>query len=289
MPFMRKQPIIFLLCAAAPALLATGCAGLKNLAPRKPTANVSGMHLNGISFQGLALVFDLKIENPNPFGISLAGFDYAFFLNNNRFLAGEQTETQNIQANGSSVVQFPISLNFSDLYSTYQGLKQADSVDYKIDIGFAFDLPVLGPVRVPVSRTGRIILPHPPRIALGGIKLRKLGLTGAELDLNLVFENPNAFSARLEKLNYRLSLSGKPIASGTSRQPMLLTQKGENSLTIPVFLNFAQAGRVLYRLLAQKQPLTYKLAGNLDLSAPAVKIARLSLPFQHAGQTRINR
>jgi LEA14-like dessication related protein len=266
------------------------CASLKDLAtPQKPLVSFQGVHLDKISFQSVDLLFDLKIDNPNAFGVSLAGFDYEFFINQNRFLKGVQDEKQSIAANTSSTVQFPLGLDFADLYNTFNDLKNTDRTTYQINLGFSFDVPIIGVIKVPVSKAGTFPLLKLPKITMEGIKLKKLNLTGAELLLNLQLDNPNAFSATLNRLNYALSIGGQEVASGLTSQAIPVNQKASSQITIPVSLNFLQSGRTLYNILTSNKNFDYKITGDFDFSTSLQSLGNINVPFERSGKINLTR
>jgi len=60
-----------------------------------------------------------------------------------------------IAAKAKSQLELPVSLNFKDIYQTYQSLKNQDSSDYRMQIGLTFDLPVIGRTTLPISKEGK--------------------------------------------------------------------------------------------------------------------------------------
>lgn len=266
------------------------CAGLQDLrAPRKPDVSFQNVSLVRLSLDSVDLLFDLQIDNPNAFGVSLAGFDYDMLLNQNSFLSGVQNDKQSIPANGSSTVQLPVTLAFSKIYQTLQSLSDADSTDYRLDLSFSFDVPILGVVKVPASKSGRLPLLKLPKVSIANIDLKKLNLTGADLQLNLEIDNPNPFSATLNRLNYQLAIDGQHFASGLSSQPLHIEKKAASQLAIPISLNFLQTGRTIYNLLTKKESFAYTLTGDFDLSTSLQKLGSITLPFDRTGTITLNR
>lgn len=287
-PLMCKRSLLLNCFVCLHTFILLGCAGLKDLtAPKKPLVSFQGVHLDKLSFNSVDLLFDLKVENPNAFGVALAGFDYEFFINKNRFLNGVQDERQNIAANAISTVQFPLGLDFASLYNTFSDLKNADSTTYQVNLGFSFDVPILGVIKAPISKTGTFPLFKLPKITMGSIKLNKLNLTGAELLLNLNLDNPNAFSATLNRLNYALSIGGQQVASGLTSQSIQVDQKAASQITIPISLNFLQSGRTIYNILTRNEDFDYKIIGDFDLSTSLQNLGTIKVPFDRSGKINL--
>ena len=139
------------------ALLITSCSVkeiMQNVGVSKPTVSFDNVSINDISFDGLTLLFDFKVNNPNAIGIILSGFDYDLKINKSSFLAGNQDKGLSIKSKGSSVIQIPVSVTFKELIATYQSLKSKDSTDYSLAGSVLFNLPVLGNIKVPLCNSG---------------------------------------------------------------------------------------------------------------------------------------
>jgi LEA14-like dessication related protein len=108
-------------------LIFAGCANLSQvlnqMSIKEPRASVVDARLKGLNFDQVDLLFDINIDNPNSIGITLDGFDYDLQFNDNSFLSGEQKKTINIAAQGSSRIDFPVSLKFADIYNMFRSLQ----------------------------------------------------------------------------------------------------------------------------------------------------------------------
>jgi LEA14-like dessication related protein len=243
--------------------------------------------LTKLSFDAADFLFDLKIRNPNPLGVKLAGFDYDFLINGNSFLKGRQEKEVEIEARGESTIQLPLSLRFVDLYQTFKSLRDQDISTYRLSCGFSFNLPILGLVNVPVSKEGNFPLLKLPKLDLDALKLKNLSLAGAELQLVLRLSNPNALSMMLEHLQYHLEINGMRWISGDMEENIQVTSKGENLIEIPVSLDFLQIGRSVYQILTGGESLRYQLGGKLDLTTSIALLSHVSLPFDRSGSIKV--
>jgi LEA14-like dessication related protein len=256
---------------------------------RRPQVDFAGAKLSGLSFDAVDLMFDLRIRNPNSLGLKMAGFDYDFLINGTSFLKGNQEERLEIQARGESMIHFPLSLRFVDLYQTFQNLLDQDVSTYQLDCGFSFDVPVLGLVKVPVSKKGEFPLLKIPTVDLDALKLKNLTLSGAELQLGVRVNNPNAFSMILEHLQYRFEVNGLNWISGDARESTEVTERGEGIIEIPIYLDFFQMGRSVYQLLAGDANVSYEFGGRLDLATSVPLLDQVSLPFDRSGKIKVLR
>lgn len=273
-------------------VLFTACSSVQEFVKeniQKPEVEFAGAKLNGLSFDQIDLLFDVKITNPNPVGVKLASFDYDFFVNENHFLGGKQEEGFEISSQGESTVQIPITIQFQEIYGTFKNLQSRDSTSYELKSGFAFDIPVLGEKQVNVSKGGAIPLLKLPRLSIESLKLNNLSLTSADLQLNLNLSNPNAISFVLENIDYRLDINNQNWLNGKSEKMLEIPKNDQSRLSIPVSLNFLQIGQSAYQILKNDQPLDYHFKGTFDLESSLPLLGKVTLPFDRSGQINIVR
>lgn len=289
---MKKFILIFIICLIASTIFLSACSvfqGFVSENVKEPKVDFVGAKLSGLSLDAVDLLFDLKIENPNRVGVKLAGLDYDLFLDGNSFVKGNQDKGIEIPSAGAETIQLPVSLRFSDIYKTFENLKDQGASNYQIKCGFSFDVPVLGVVRVPVSKSGEFPLIKLPKLSLDSLKLDRLTLTGADLKLGLKLNNPNVFSMVLGGLNYQFKLNKQDIISGLSNNSTQIKEKGDSMIEIPISLDFFQVGKSVYQILNGNKNLDYGLDGKLNLTTSLPLLGQVSLPFNLSGKTEIIR
>ncbi len=109
-----------------------------------------------VSLRDADLRFDFDVENPNGIAVPLGGIDYELRVNGERLLAGFADRAVEIAANGETPVSLPLTLRFADLARIWGSLRQPGRSRYELAADFLFDVPVVGPVRVPVRRDGEL-------------------------------------------------------------------------------------------------------------------------------------
>jgi LEA14-like dessication related protein len=281
-----RQPLL-LITVLLQTLLLAGCATLEQVSQalegQKPSAVVQGLKLTGLDMNGVNLVFDVAVDNPNPVGISLAALDYDLKLLGSSFLQGDQPMGMKLAANGSSQVQVPVRLGFQQLLNSYQQLKGAEKVGYELDLGMGFDVPLLGKVRVPVNYRGDFPIPEMPGVSLRSLDVQQLTMSGASLLLQLEVDNPNSFSLLLNKLNYNLKLNGYDVGGGLVDKAVNIKQDGRGTVSLPVSLDFAQAGMGLYSALLGKG-ISYDLSGSMQASSSNPILEAFRIPLDKQGR-----
>jgi LEA14-like dessication related protein len=251
---------------------------------QKPRVRISSTKLSALTFDQADLIFDIEIDNPNAVGVTLAGFDYDLLLNNQSFLKGEQQKELVIKASDKAAVQLPLTLNFIDIYQTYQNLKNEDEVNYTINTGFSFDLPVLGPIRIPASTSGKVPMVKVPVIGLKSIKMERLSFSGADFNLAINIDNPNSWGLTVNMLQYGLNINGSDWLSGQTQKKINLTGNENTVINLPFSISFLKIGTSFYNVVASGKGLNYRFTGTSELSSSLEILGNMTLPFDLSGK-----
>jgi len=256
---------------------------------KKPAAEIAGISLQNLSLDKVDLLFDIKITNPNPVGINMAGFDYDLVLNDNSFLKGEDGSKIDVKANGNGSIKFPLTVNFKDLYNSYKDLKDADEILYTLNLGLNVNLPVLGNIRVPVSKSDKFPTIKIPNIKLKTIKMDKLSLTKADFNLQIEVDNPNKWNLNLNKMDYNLVVNDKNWAVGNLTEKLNVNGKEKSVLEIPFSLNYLDVGASVFNMIRNNQNFEYKLTGNADVGSSIKFLQNFDFPFEKGGTIKLSK
>ncbi len=271
----------------------SGCSMIGTLIGRtkikEPEVSFIGAELSKLSFDAVDFLFDLKIKNPNNIGIKLAGFDYDFLVNESSFIKGTQDQGLEIAAVGEETIRFPLSLRFSDLYQTFQILRDQGISSYRINVGLSFDIPILGAVRIPISKSGEFPLVKLPKLSLDSVILENISLSSANLKIALKLDNPNIFAIILNNIKYQFNLNGQNLISGNMEHKIQVNENGGNIIQLPVSINFLQAGMAIQQILTGNENLNYQLKGSLDIATSHQLLDQLNLPFDLSGIVKLIR
>jgi LEA14-like dessication related protein len=281
----RKWWLISLLLGT---LLLSGCAAVQRAIDiLQPKLSIKDVHVTDLSFKEVDLAVDVEVDNPNLLPIDLTGFDYDLKINNISFIKGQQDKQMKIASLEQSVFQIPVTLNYKNLYETFKSLKDQDSTGYQIACGVLFDLPGLGPTRIPFDTKGEFPTIKLPNIKVDGLKIKRLDFSGADMELKLQMDNPNAFDLLLNSIDYNLVVNGKTWVKGLKADRTQVMKKSASSIGIPITLDFAQVGLSLYQTLTGNKKLDYQFKGNLDLGSSLPLLKQATLPIDRSGNLNI--
>ncbi|HUT65145.1 MAG TPA: LEA type 2 family protein [Spirochaetota bacterium] len=287
---MRAKRYIPLIVFTAACLVFLSCSATRDIVTervvRLPSVRVVSAEIRSLSFTEAKLLFDLMINNPNPIGLTTEGFEYEFLIEGESFLKGKQEGRVQIDANGSSIIPFPLVIEYASIYRAFELLREKDSAEYALNLSLFFDLPLLGRVEVPVRHQGEIPLLKLPRIVPSSLRVERISLSSADLVLSLTVENPNPFEFDVSLFRYELTINSRQWAEGISRD-IAVRPKQKSVVEIPLSINFIEIGESIPGLLAGEEIVTYELRGEVNILTPLSLLGEIALPFALSGEIPI--
>jgi len=239
---MKKNILLFL----SLSVLFVSCSTIRGLTDiQEPSVEFTNVSIQNISFDGVTLLFDFDVTNPNSMGVNAEGYSYEFFINDQSFLAGKQEEAITIEKESNSIIQVPVSMSFSELYQTFGSLARQDSLSYKLATEVAFDLSAFGTRRVPVEASGVLPIPKAPRISFGGMEVKSMSFAGADVEATFRVSNPNFFGIALTGAKYILDVNGRNWLNTELEQRIDVSGSENKTIVIPIRLNTAQLGSAM--------------------------------------------
>jgi len=272
----------------------TGCASLEDIQSvvniSKPKTSITDTQITKLNLEGADLAFKIKIDNPNPIPIKMAGLDYSILFEGQQFTEGKKREQISIASNGSSEITIPLAFKFAELFNTIKNLKDKKELNYEIKTVAMFDLPILGMQSLPLSTQGKLPIPQIPKIAINKISVDELSFTGAKLNIQMDLTNPNVFGVDIRNLVYQLNINNQSWAKGKVSESISLKENASQTLAIPIHVNFIEIGTSAFSLLKNpKAPLNYHLTGNMTLDSTLPMLQNINMPFDKAANITINR
>ncbi len=266
---MRKIALALLL-----PVLATGCAGLKDIARaafREPKLTFRSVSIEALDLEGATLGFRFDLENPNGFGVELARLGWAIDVEGTRIAAGDLPGGLSIAANGTSPVTFPVRVRFSDVPEIISLLGGGrDELAYRLSGAVGVRTPI-GIVDVPLSHEDRLRLPSLPRFAVEGVSVRSVSLSSVGVDVRLRVRNPNGFPIPAGRIDYALAIGGAPVARAEGAALGAVAGGASSVVEIPIRIDLAQAGRAATDLL-RGGDVQVDLTGSADVAGLPVPL-----------------
>jgi LEA14-like dessication related protein len=286
-----KRAWIYL--SAGVALSAAGCGFIESLlglrSIQEPHVAVHSVAFSGITFDTIDMLFTLRIDNPNPIGISVAAYDYDFLLNDRSYISAEQPSGFDLSAGDTSYIEIPLSIHFADLFRLHEDMRQRDTVAYRFSGSVSFDLPVAGRTVIPLQRSGSLPVLRTPRIKVEDFEIGAISFIKADATISLRIDNPNAFALHAEYFDYRFLINGRPVVTGEQPDDIRIGEKSTGTFILPVTIEFVEFGQSIYRILRGEEQATYRITGSASFQPPVDYRGGVPFTFDHSGTLSVTR
>jgi LEA14-like dessication related protein len=251
------------------ALVAGGCGMVE-----RPSARVSGVSLDSVDAESLTLRFAVDVTNPYPAPLPLADLDYSLASKGAKFLDGNAPVQGAVPAGGTKTVCLPARVTFRKLLTAVSGAGPGQVVPYEAAIGLSVDAPVVGALRLPLSKSGELPVPAPPGACLRDVQWDELSITRAAGVVKLALTNRNEFPVNLSAMEYVLSVGGKEVADSRVNKPVDFQPGQTRTIEIPVAFAPGKLGLGALRVLRGEGTL-YGLSGAAEFDT---RFGPVSLP-----------
>lgn len=244
-----------------------------------PTARLAGVSMKDIDLQSVTIVFDVELTNPNASALPLADVDYELSSRGNSFFTGEAPLQGEVPAHGTKTLSLPARITYAQLLTALADVKLGSVLPYKAELGLSVKVPILGKLRLPVSREGNLPVPTATGVELVGVKWDKLTLDNAGGVFTLHLTNRNQFPLELDTMVYSLMLGKMDVARSSLARPLALgANGGEGILEIPLAFSPRKFGLAALGMLTGNS--SYSLTGEINVKT---SYGPMRLPFARAG------
>lgn len=160
---MSKITTLILMLAVFAVFFLGGCDTLNSLMQyEKPTANLMGVSFGDVSLKEAQLLFNVEIKNPYALALPLLNVDYDLQSAGQPLLDGKADLATTIPAKSARVVTLPVSFKYTDLLNAITSLKDVrpgSQIPYTAKVGIGLDSPVVGNIRLPLTKEGTLDVP----------------------------------------------------------------------------------------------------------------------------------
>ena len=155
-----KKRLFLCLITTVTLFSLSGCSGLaKMLDTPRPSANLLGVTFGDISLKAATLLFNVEVENPYPTALPLTDIDYDLTSSDNTLFKGQAAIAGSIPAKGTKAVSLPATIEYTDMIRAFKGVTPGSQIPNRAEAGLSVTAPVLGPIRIPINRTGQLKVP----------------------------------------------------------------------------------------------------------------------------------
>ena len=235
---------------------------------QEPVIEFHTVDFVGISFTDMELLFQIRVNNPNPFEIPFPEIAWELFLNENSFIRGDIRSRGNIRAQNSVIVEIPVNINFLDIFTAFASLRGRNDVDYRIAIGVRIPLPVLRNRVWNLEHRGQIPLPQMPRLSSPSMRVENVDLQGAQVLVSVNVVNPNLFNLPPPNLSMDFQINNSSFFNSTLDVDNIIAAESATPVAFRFSVRFADIFLRFITLRNQREVSTL-LNLSLDFGVPA--------------------
>jgi LEA14-like dessication related protein len=147
------------------------------------------------------------------------------------------------------------------------------------------DAPVLGPLAIPLSKSGEIPVPALPQVELASFDIGRLALDQTTGTAVLKLKNTNQFALDFSKLALNFSLGSQEVGRTSLVKPLSLQPGQTGTLQVPLAFSPRAIGVSVFNLLRGDQ-IAYKLSGSMEANT---RFGPITLPISRIGNTPVKR
>ena len=286
-PRPRPRRVLALFLSLPLAAFAASCQTIGSAlkSADRPTARITSTSLSDLTLDAASLNFDVEVSNPYSVALPLASLKYDLASNARQFLSGSAPLTGSIPAKGVKTISLPANVRFADLLGVLSGVRPGQLVPYDAALTLGVNAPGLGPLELPIKKSGTLPVPAAPDVTLGGLTWDELSLNRAAATMRLDILNTNQFPLDLSAMDTTLALAGRSVGKTSIASPLALGAGESGSLEVPVSFSPLEFGMGMLNILRGNSA-DYRINGTVEGATP---FGPISLPFDRSGQTSLIR
>lgn len=278
---MLKRVCVFMV------LLGVGAGSLFCLSVEKDIAiSLEEKQIRGLGPKGLTLVFYINLTNSSSKTYYLSGYNYRFVVNQKEYfrLNTPLESGLRVEAENKTLLALPVKITYELLFQTVDGIDKLDMAScYMMGEMVFSDERGRKKGELPFALNGEIPLFREPGIQLSDLGVKALTIGGADLDFKITLVNENGFTLGIDRIRYDLKFGDHQVKKGQILSEKSIEVHGEEVFSVPILLDFFDAGPDL-RALLQQSLLDCRFEGEIET---LTKWGRVVVPVDVTSQINV--
>ncbi|WP_018344527.1 LEA type 2 family protein [Cytophaga aurantiaca] len=224
-----------------------------------PSITIAKVDLIKLTSERADLLAHIQLVNNVPIGISIDSITYVIFVENEKIGKSSYAEPINIDANDTSTITIPLSINYKERIELFERLRKEgrDSSMLKIDAILYSSLIPKGSAKIKIEKKIPLILI--PKIEVKKFKIEKLTTSETELGIDLLVLNNNTTQFSFSNFKYRIKIEDEKEILGEIPGTIQIKPNDSTSVHIPVQLSFKQISRTLADYIKKGKKMKYDI------------------------------
>ncbi len=220
-------------------------------AAREVTVSLREKRIENLSGAGLTLAFHLEVANGLDAAVSLVRYEYRVVVGQKEYLRMPVTLDGPIVVGGreTAILALAVKFTYAHLAAVVGPLGERAACDVTGE--FVFEDERRRERKVPVAFSGDFPVFVEPALTFLPLRVNGLTVGGADLVFEAEFRNALSYELLVDRLSFRLELGPQTVLEGEVEGDKSLPPQGERRISLPVLLDFFEAGREMADLLAR--------------------------------------
>ena len=254
-----------------------------------PKLSRPSFKVDKLDFTKAELVFSIDVENPNQFPLPMPKMEYDYKVNNNSFIKSSVVAGTALAAAAVTPVLVRLSVNYLDLFRTFQSLRSMNEVPSILSMKSDFNIPAFPNNPAIADQAVSLPLLKAPVLSFGGIRVKNISLTNIDFELNWEVENANNFAMNVKDFVFNFAANNSTWASGKVPGSPQIAANRKTSIPLTFSINNVSMVRDITALITQGRNINYVCGGNVNLGAALPGLDDFKTPFNFTGTSKLSR
>ncbi|KAJ4953807.1 hypothetical protein NE237_030639 [Protea cynaroides] len=126
---------------------------------KKPEATVDDVDFKNVSRNSATFNAKVSVSNPYSTAIPICEISYVLKSADRVIASGKMADPGSLKAAVTTLLEVPVIVPYSILFSLARDIGADWDIDYELQLGLIFDLPIIGDITIPLSTKGEVKLP----------------------------------------------------------------------------------------------------------------------------------
>ncbi|MFD3002895.1 hypothetical protein ACFS7Z_21185 [Pontibacter toksunensis] len=225
----------------------------------------------------------IKVQNRIPLPIAIDSVHYTIVEDNTRLGWGQMTSAQTLPPLGDKVLDFRMMLDFEKYRQHLQEQQEKDSISLAVKTDVFFDLPLINPRSISLTRHLTVAVPKAPAMQLKDLVVRNFSVdSGYSFLLKVDATNRNLPDLTINNFQYTIQVGDTLTIAGQVDTTFHL-QKGNKLLEIPLQLKTSDAIALINKVLSGDDKWNYEAHVEAQIESSHRLFDSFKLTVEKAG------
>lgn len=163
-----------------------------------------------------------------------------------------------------------------------------DSAGYSVNVFLQYTTK-FGSSEMPISKSGKLKIPHPPKLSIEDIKWTKVRLKYLTADVQIKIINYGDVALAIKNLNYTMNIQEKGDLNGVYCKDINIKPNGVTTITVPIEINTNNIGKTIMEILRNKDQYNYTLILDANLESKDTDKTTFHLNLTQKGKLELKK